>query len=76
MEQGWDPQIKTFFKKILNSISYGLLWIIGCAVAGIWFKLGYTGGIRPVFPVVCFYLIAFITLLVLLRYLAKTWKSS
>ena len=76
MEQGWDPQIKTFFKKILNSISYGLLWIIGCAVAGIWFRLGYTGSIRPVFPVVCFYLIAFITLLVLLRYLAKTWKSS
>ncbi len=76
MEQGWDPQIKTFFKKILNSISYGLMWIIGCAVAGIWFRLGYTGGVRPVLPVVFFYIIAFISLFILLRYLAKTWKSS
>lgn len=75
MEQGWDPQIKTFFKKILNTISYGLLWIIGCAVAGIWFRLGYTGGVRPVLPVVCFYVVASGSLLLLLRYLVKTWKN-
>lgn len=75
MEQGWDPQIRTFFKKILNSISYGLMWIMGCAVAGIWFRLGYTGGVRPVLPVVCFYVVASGTLLLLLRYLVKIWKS-
>lgn len=75
MEQGWDPQIKTFFKKILNSISYGLLWIIGCAVAGIWFRLGYTGGVRPVLPVVAFYSTALVTLFFLLRYLIKIWKT-
>lgn len=75
MEQGWDPQIRTFFKKILNSITYGLMWIMGCAVAGIWFRLGYTGGVRPVLPVVCFYVVASGTLLLLLRYLVKIWKS-
>lgn len=48
---------------------------MGCAVAGIWFRLGYTGGVRPVLPVVCFYVVASGTLLLLLRYLVKIWKS-
>ncbi|MBK6936273.1 MAG: hypothetical protein IPH18_04815 [Chitinophagaceae bacterium] len=75
MEQGWDPQIKNFFKKILNSISFGLMWMIGCAVAGIWFELGYTGGTRPVILVAGFYVAALITLILLLRYLIRTWRN-
>jgi hypothetical protein len=72
-EQGWDPEVKKLFARILNSVSWGLIWMIACATAGIYFKLGYTAGQPVVYPII-FYSIAFITLLLLLRYLRRTWR--
>ena len=44
MESGWDPDVKKFLIKILNSISLVLLWMIACATAGIYYQLGYING--------------------------------
>ena len=41
MEQGWDPEVKKYFVKILNSISIGLLWLMAMVTAGLYFQLGY-----------------------------------
>jgi hypothetical protein len=74
MEQGWDPDVKKFLLKILNTVSLVLFWMIACATAGIYFELGYTSG-KPVIYTILFYSAMLITLALLLRHLYKVWKS-
>ena len=73
-ERGWDPEIKKYFRKIIGSFTYGLLWIMSCATAGIYYKLGYRDG-KPLIYTILFYAGMLITLLALLRYLYNTWKK-
>ena len=74
MEQGWDPQVKNLFVKILNSIAYTLLWMLSCATAGLYFQLGYFNGQPVIYPII-FYTIMAVTLFLLVRYLYKKWKN-
>jgi hypothetical protein len=74
MERGWDPQVKKYFLKIIRSISLGLMWMMACAVAGIYFKLGYDHG-QPVIYIILFYTGMLGTLLLLIKYLYNTWKN-
>ncbi len=74
MEQNWDPEVKNFFVKILNSIALGLFWMMACATAGIYFKLGYING-KPQLYTILFYAGMFISLFFFLRYLYKIWKT-
>ena len=74
MEQNWDPGVKKFFVKILNSIAFGLFWMMACATAGIYFELGYTNG-KPLIYTILFYAGMATSLFFLIRYLYKTWKS-
>jgi uncharacterized protein with PQ loop repeat len=74
MESGWDPDVKQFLIKILNSISLVLLWMIACATAGIYFQFGYTNG-KPVIYTIIFYAAMAVTLFLLLRQLYKIWKK-
>jgi hypothetical protein len=72
MQQNWDPGVKKFFVKILNSISWGLLWMMACAAAGIYFELGYTNG-KPLIYTLLFYLGMAASLFLLVRYLIRVW---
>ena len=74
MESGWDPDVKEFLLKILNSISLVLIWMIACATAGIYFELGYSNG-KPVIYTIIFYVLMAATLFLLLYKLYKTWKK-
>ncbi len=74
MEQGWDPDVKKFLLKVLNSISLVLLWMLACATAGIYFELGYTSG-KPVINSIIFYSVMAITLFFLVRYLIQLWNK-
>ncbi len=74
MEQGWDPQVRKYFRKILYSISWGLIWMIGCATAGLYFELGSGNG-GPIIYTVLFYIAMAVSLALLVRYLYKTWKD-
>jgi hypothetical protein len=70
---GMDPEIKKLFKKILNSFSWGALWLVGIATLGIFFQLGFVvDGIR--WYNILFYLVSITSLLMLLRYYYKVWK--
>ena len=73
MESGWDPQVSKFFRRILNSISLGLIWMIACATAGIYNGLAFADG-KPVVYVIIFYVCAAGTFLLLLWYLMRLWK--
>lgn len=74
MQPNWDPDVKKFLLKVLNSVSVVLLWMMACVTAGIYFKLGYTSG-EPKIYIILFYLGLVITLFLLIRYLYKKWKD-
>jgi hypothetical protein len=74
MEQGWDPEVKRFFKKIISTISYGLLWMMSVATAGIYFRLGWQGD-KPLVYTILFYSIAAVSFFLLLRYYYNLWRK-
>jgi len=74
MEQGWDPDVKKYFIKILNTVSLGLLWMITCATAGIYYKLGYKND-KPMLYVFLFYIGMALSLALLIRWFYKIWKK-
>lgn len=74
MERNWDPTVKKFFIKILNSIALGLFWMIACAIAGLYYELAYTNGKQVIYTLL-FYTGMFTSLFLLLRYLYRQWKD-
>jgi tellurite resistance protein TehA-like permease len=74
MESGWDPEVKRFFVKIMNSIAFGLMWMMACVTAGLYFELGFITG-KPTISNIIFYVCAIGSLFFLLRYLYKIWKG-
>lgn len=70
---GMDPEIKRYFRKILNSFSWGALWLLSIATSGIFFRLGIvSNGIQ--WYHVLFYVILIASLFFLMRYYYKSWK--
>ena len=74
MEQGWDPEIKSFFKKIINSISITLLWLMVMATAGLYFGLAFSNG-KPILYTILFYIILAGSFAWLIVYLYRTWTK-
>ena len=73
MEQGWDPEVKKFFRKILYSVSYGFLWMVACSTAGIYYQLAYWNR-KPFIYTILFYAGMTISLVMLIRWYIRTWK--
>ena len=72
-EWEWD-QVKAYFRKIINSFAYGLMWILSVMTAGFYYKLAFiTDSIH--WNNVIFYLLLLLSFLLLLRYYYKTWKG-
>ncbi|MEI9911335.1 MAG: hypothetical protein WDO71_17730 [Bacteroidota bacterium] len=74
MEQGWDPEVKAYFHKIISSFSFGLLWMMSTVTAGLYFGLAYRKDI-PVIYVILFYIGATLALILLLRYYYRLWRK-
>lgn len=74
MEQGWDPEVRKFFHKIISSFSFGLLWMMSAVTAGLYYGLAYRKDV-PVIAVILFYVFAVFTLLLLLRYYYRIWRK-
>ena len=72
---GMDPEIKLLFRKIINSLSYGVLWLIFILATGLFFDLGKIQGAIQWFNIV-YYIIAIITLALLVRYYIRAWGGS
>ena len=73
-DHGFDPEVKRYFRKIINSFSMGLLWLAGIATSGIYFQLGMVGnGIR--WYHIAFYCFSLVTFLLLLRYYYRIWSK-
>lgn len=74
MEQGWDPEVKRYFRKILFSVSLGLLWMAACVTAGIYYELAYQNG-KPLIYTILFYTGLALSLGLLIRWYYLTWKK-
>lgn len=70
MERGWDPEIKRFFVKLINSISLGLLWLLTGLTAGLYYGLAFKGGIAGIL----FYVIMLLLLGLYIRKMIRTWQ--
>jgi hypothetical protein len=73
-ESGWDPDVKKYFRKIINSFSFGLLWLMACVTAGIYFGLAFATG-KPIIYCILFYVGMFLSLAWFIYYLYHTWKK-
>ena len=71
MESGWDPEIKRYFKRILNTVSIGLVWLIFFMTLGIYLRMAYAG---PITIRVIYWVLALTTFFFLIRYFRKVWK--
>ncbi len=71
MERGWDPEVTRYLKKIINSISYGLLWLMTFVGLGMYKGLAYESGWKGIL----FYTVMGITFFLLIRFLYLTWRG-
>ncbi|HZH95532.1 MAG TPA: hypothetical protein VEY06_06580 [Flavisolibacter sp.] len=71
---GFDPEVTKFFKKIVSSFSFGMIWMLAMSTAGLYFRLALVDENVRWYNVV-FYFIFLATLFLLIRYLYRTWKE-
>lgn len=74
MDQNSDPDLRKYFRKIIHSLFYGLLWMAAGITAGIYYKLAFFDS-KPALYVVLFYIGLITTLAFLIRFYIKVWKS-
>ncbi|MFL5788173.1 MAG: hypothetical protein ACJ748_08970 [Flavisolibacter sp.] len=70
---GMDPEIKRYFRKILNSFSVGLMWLLSIATAGLFFGLAIAPNGLMWYNIL-FYIIAFSSLAALIYYYYRVWR--
>ena len=73
MEPGDETDLNKYFKKILFTIFFGLLWLIGGITAGIYYDMAVING-KPVIYNILFFAAMLAGLVLLIRYYIKTWK--
>jgi len=74
MEQGFDPEVKKYFRKIISSFFLGFLWLLTNVTAGLYFGLGYRSE-RPFVYTIIFYVFLAGTLGLLLFYYYRLWRK-
>ena len=69
---GMEPHVKRYFRKIISSFTWLLLWLMGIVTAGLFFKLGEINDEIKWYNIL-FYLFAVVTFVFLIRHLFKLW---
>ena len=72
--QGWDPEVKRYFRKILNSFGLGALWLLVIATLGFGFKLAIVKGSLQ-WQNCVFYSIFLLTLFLLVLVYYRMWRN-
>jgi hypothetical protein len=74
MEQGMEPDVKKYLRKVLNSLFYGLLWLALNVLAGLYWGYGIIDGGLSVYNVL-FFTFFTLSLLGLLYYYYCIWRK-
>jgi hypothetical protein len=72
--RGMDPEVKRYFRKIMNSFSVGIMWLLSMATAGLFFDLGIARNGVKWYNIV-FYGIVLVSFMGLVYYYYKTWSK-
>ena len=71
---GMDPEVKQYFRKIINSLFLGIMWLIFVLGMGLFFDLGSIGNRLDIFNIV-YYSLALISFIFLIRFYVRTWRK-
>lgn len=71
---GMDPEVKRYFRKILNSFAVGLLWLMSMGIAGLFFKLAIVKNNVRWYNIV-FYGVFLSTLALLILFFYRVWRK-
>ena len=72
--RGMNPEVKRYFKRIINSFSLASMWLLSVSTAGLFFQLAIIKkGIQ--WYNILFYFLAITSLVILLLYLYKLWSK-
>jgi len=74
MAFGFDPEVSRYFKKIINSLFTGLMWLFINITAGIYFELAYSKR-YPAYVHILFFVWLAMSLVLLLWYYYKVWSK-
>jgi hypothetical protein len=74
-ETGMGPEVKIYFRKIMNSFGAGLLWMLVIGTAGFFFKLAIIQDAVRWYNLV-FYACFFVSLAALLLFFYKIWRKN
>ena len=69
-----DPEVKKYFKKIINSFTMGLLWLFLIVTFGLYFQLGFIAGKFQWYNYM-FYFFLVVSLIFLIWFYYKLWKE-
>lgn len=69
-----EPEVQEFLKRIMQTISMGLLWMLINMTAGIYFGLAFFDD-TPTWKNYIYYVCFIITLVLLLVYFRNKWKG-
>lgn len=72
-QSNFDPEVKQHFRKIMNSMGYTLLWLMSMVTFGLFFHLAAIHSPIAWYNIL-FYVIMLATLVLLVRYLFRTWS--
>lgn len=72
--RGMDPEVRRYFRKIMNSFSVGIMWLLSMATAGLFFDLAIVrNGVR--WYNIAFYGLVLVSFMGLVYYYYKTWSK-
>ncbi len=74
MPEGMEPEIKNYLRKILNSLTYGLLWATLNALGGLYWGYGIIGERVSIYNII-FFTWFILSLIALIYYYYRTWRN-
>jgi hypothetical protein len=74
MEQGMDPDVKKYLRKILNSLFFGLSWLALNVLAGLYWEWAIVDKKLSIYNIL-FFTWFVVSLVFLLYYYYRLWKK-
>ena len=72
--QGWDPEVKHYFRKIANSFAVGALWLLLVGLSGFAFGLAvFKNSVR--WYNLVYYSVFLVSLSLLLLFYYRLWRK-
>ncbi len=72
--QGWDPQVRQFFRKILNSFGVFITWLLFISTLGLFMRMGYVGN-KWNWQNTVFYVFFLVSFSLLMLFMYRTWRN-